>query len=347
MSSTNILIIKFRSIGDIVTMTPCLDAILDTHHNAEIDIAVEKPHNQLLAFDPRVKELLVLEKKGVTLFERLKENIEYIQLIRKKRYDIVIDLHGGPRSAWATFFSRSKKKIGSTLYRHSFPYTDVLSPYREDPPVGRYHIVLTQIGILEKLGMNAENPHVRIYVSPEAVEKANRLIDDIRNEHKLVVVQPTATGYNKRWHDAQWSYYLNELYNRMNINIVFTSGPGECGYVDDIIKRLKVPYTNLSGKTDIQTLAALIKGADLFIGCDSGPGHIAAALGTPAIILFCSTFDEIWAPWGEKIKIIRADIPCSPCGKRKCYTGTLDCIEKLHPDYVLKQTEDFIHKILD
>jgi ADP-heptose:LPS heptosyltransferase len=149
----------------------------------------------------------------------------------------------------------------------------------------------------------------------------------------VVPINPQATWPTKLW-DNNKCAQVGDWLIQQGFSVVFTGGGGDRKVVDEIIAQMHYPAVNLAGDTTLKTLAALYGKAPLVISTDTGPMHIASAVGTPVVAIFGSTAPWRTGPFGEKHQVVRLDLPCSPCLKKQC--DSRRCTTELGVDLVIK-----------
>ena len=151
----------------------------------------------------------------------------------------------------------------------------------------------------------------------------------------LVGINPVAQWKTKLWQNEKFALLADRLIRDMGADIVFTGGPGDRETVEDIRSRMKEASLSLAGKTNLRQLAALYEKSDLVISTDTGPMHLAAAVGTPVAALFGPTAPWRTGPFGWGHEIVRTGIRCSPCYKRRCSQGDGVCMSGIQVSDVL------------
>ena len=155
----------------------------------------------------------------------------------------------------------------------------------------------------------------------------------IKNSKLLVGINPVAKWDTKLWANSKFAELADRLVKQYDASVVFTGSQPDRSTIQDIVSRMETQATNLAGETTLITLAALYEKADFIISTDTGPMHIAAALGTPTVALFGPTAPWRTGPFGSGHQVIRVELECNPCFKRQC--ETIDCMEQISVAQVL------------
>ena len=352
-----ILIIKPSSLGDVIHSLPFLKAIKNTFHDAEIEWVISKNLKEILEGNPLINRLIVFDKDSWTkignLSKTVKEAIGLINILKSGHYDMVVDLQGLLRSGLITFFTSSPLKVGFKNAREgsSIFYNKKISVN------GSLHAVDKSLEIAKAIrqgsGVRGQSTthggsgkaEFPLNVDKTAAENIKKLLGGLK-EKEYVVVIPSARWKTKRWSPENFGTLISKL----SVPCIVTGSKADEQIVKEVMRFSNGKGTNFCGKTDLKELTALIAGAKAVVSNDSGPMHIAAAIGVPIIALFGPTDPYRTGPYGwseiraeqekKNIKVIRALISCSPCFKKKC--KDLLCMDGISVRTVLKELEEYI-----
>ena len=280
---------------------------------------------------------------------RLAYDIRLARRLRAERFDLVIDFHGGPRSAWLTWATRAKQRIGYNvpgrgwIYTRRIPWSRSLVPPR--------HSVENQWDLLTPLGIppahRLRHP-VNIADNREAtaVVEARLRAAAIMPTAPVVVIHVSAGNPFRRWPADRFATVAASL-ARENAErrIIITSGPSEHDAADRVAAAAQDQAGEAAtqivrcGEFDLAELHALVRRAVLYIGGDSGPLHIASATATPIVALFGPTLPERSLAWRDPsipaIAVEAGALPCRPCHQRHCVPGDFRCLTRITPDQVI------------
>jgi lipopolysaccharide heptosyltransferase I len=338
-----ILIIKPSSLGDVIHALPFLMAVRHTFKNARIDWVISSKLSGILEGNPFINRLIVIDKDAWKRPERLpgtvKEIIELVKTIRKEHYDIVIDLQGLLRSGLITFVSSSPLKIGFDDAREG----SRLFYNKKIKVNGSMHAVDKCLEIARSISANTERIEFPLHIDDYAKRKIKKLIN---NEKGYVVMVPTARWETKMWPPEKFG----SLISRLKVPCVITGSSADGEVIQRVISSSQGKGINLCGKTDLKTLVSLLSEAGAVVGNDSGPLHIAAALGVPVIALFGPTDPGRTGPYGwsetvngqkgHNIKVIKKSVPCSPCFRKKCKAPV--CMSSIDVEDVLRELKEYL-----
>jgi len=196
------------------------------------------------------------------------------------------------------------------------------------------HALTRGMMLLESIGIKSREAVFNVPTSGRDHNAANDLLmqHGIKTSKLLVAINPMAKWETKLWDNLKFSNLSDRLTKQANADVIFTGSMEDSKAIEDIISKMKAGAANLAGRTDLKTLAALYEKTSIVVSTDTGPIHLAAAIGTPVVALFGPTAPWRTGPFGPGHTIIRADLECSPCFKRQC--KTIDCMKQITVDQV-------------
>jgi len=336
-----ILIIKLSAIGDVIHTLPALDALHHRFPESNITWVVEEKASDIIKDHPYLKKVIVSQRKRwlknvkrPSLWSNtLKEILSFIRELRSQEYDVVVDFQGLLKSAILVFFSRGKRKIGYSKTREmsSFFLNERIPPY----PLGR-HAVERNIGLVRYLGAQLDKITFPIFIGEKDRKKVELFLSAHRlNKSKpLIAIHPQAAWVTKRWEPLKMAKLSDRLIENYDAQIIFAGGRNDYSSIENILSLMNCTAVNASGKTSLKQLAYLLSLSNLMITTDSGPMHIASAMGTPIVVLFGPTAPWKTGPYCNSAIIIRKELPCSPCFKRRCESRA--CMEEISVEEVMK-----------
>jgi lipopolysaccharide heptosyltransferase I len=325
-----VLIVKLGALGDVVHAIPVAAALRRAFPSARIDWLVSAKHREILDLVPVIDRRLVMNDSRM---------VAAIRELRGNEYDVAIDLQGLIKSAALARASRASRVIGFTSrYARerlaSWFYTEAYDPggggmYHVD----ERHVIYTNLGILETLGIRAGVPEFPI--DHAASQAANDVA--ARTGGRYAILNPGAAWPNKRWMPARFGAVAAELRSRNGLTSVVVWGPGEESLAREVVDRSSGAAI-LSPKTTIADLVTLARGASLYLAGDTGPAHIAAAVGTPIVGIYGPTRPSRNGPWAKAdVTVSRSDV-CQCHHLRQCRLKTM-CLEDIQIDEVLAAVE--------
>ena len=342
-SFKRILVARTDRIGDVVLTTPVLKAIRDNCPNSYIAVMVSPSAREIVEGNPYIDEVIVYSKdkadRGITGFWR------FAARLARKRFDLAIILHTKKRINLMTYFAGIPARIGYKDKNFGFLLSDRLEDTR---PLGLKHEVDYCLDVLRNIGLESKDRGLYVPLKKDALEWADKILqeNDIASGDKIALIHPGASCVSKRWMKEKFVVLANRLVEDYALKIVITaSGIEDVALAGAIAKEIRYPALNLAGKTSVSQLAALLKRAAIFISNDSGPVHIASALGTPVVSIFgrnqAGLSPARWGPVGAKDKYLHKEVGCSVCLAHNCKIG-FDCLKAITVEDVLKAVDDIL-----
>lgn len=349
-----ILLVRLRLIGDVVFTTPLVRALRRRYPDAHLAYVVEPGAVPVLRGNPHLDDIIeVPRRRGL---DRLRDDLEAGRSLRRRRFDVAIDLHGGPRSAWLSFASGAPMRIGYRTRGRSWMYTHAV-PRPAD--LGPVHSVVKQWALLAPLGIGPGDPSrdpVEMADDPAATARVERWLAQAgMAHHALVVLHVSAGNPFRRWPPAHFAALVRELGRRdPERRFILTSGPSDADAARAIVEQVRAGSAEAGATVkhvefDLAELRALTARAAVYIGGDSGPLHIAATTRTPVVGLFGPTLAERSMPWRDpqwRAEAVDAGpLPCRPCRQRTCAPGDFRCLTQIDPARVATAAERAIDSL--
>ena len=302
-----ILLIKFRGIGDVILSTVVLKNIKSQYPEAVIDFLTEKPSAQLLKEIPLINEVLVYN------FSNRFEIASKILEIRRRKYDLVIDLYSNPKSAQITFGSGAK-------FRAGFPYRGRRYAYNLYGPAerGKHHAGELHLLFLEKIGIEVKHRDQYLVVSKDAAEKAARFFDSQSLNLKYCALVPGGGWESKRCDPVKFAEIGTKIYEKYRLTSLILWGKGDFDEAEEI-KNMMGDIAVLSPETSFMEMGGMATGCVFAVANDSGPMHFISALSVPTLALHGPTDPALQGPYGKKHQTVRLDeLDCICCNLLKC-----------------------------
>ncbi len=328
-----ILVIKLRAIGDVLLSTIVVPNLRAAFPNAKIDFLTENPARDVVLGNSELDSVIVFNSKK-------QSGLSLIMDVRNRKYDLVFDLFGNPRSALVTQFSGARYRVGYRFGWRERCYNIVV-----EPRGGEVHNTEFNLDALRAVDIPIVKKEVRFPVSQEDDLFAERFFYDAKLNNSFVVAMNVAGGwYTKRWGITKFAQLANRIVEKHQAKIVLLWGPGERDEAERI-KALMAYESVVIPPTNLPQLAAILKRCTALVTNDSGPMHIAASVGTPTVSIFGPTNPMLQGPFGNKAEIIRNEtLTCLTCNYTKCPIGN-PCMEELSVDSVMGAFERLVLKI--
>jgi len=310
----NILFIQLKRIGDLILTTPAIAAARKQFPDAKITLVISSDSKALAPAITDVNKILVMPR-GIAGFGTA-------AAIAGSKFDYCVDFTRNDRSALLVFLSRAKKRIVSfrikerSKFRTRF-YNEFVPHRMRDMHTIDYHLAL-----LAPLGISDASRGAQLQLPKSSRATAAELLEAQNVREPFIVFHPGSARAEKFWNAQRWADVINHAADRHDVDLVITGGPSplEQTHIGDIKSKVRHRVVDLSGRTDLLTLAALIAKARLLVTVDSAPTHFAAASRTPQVILFGPTNPFHWRPrespaqilWGESTSPVTKFLPKQP-----------------------------------
>jgi heptosyltransferase II len=318
-----ILLIRLTALGDVVLATPLLHALRAAFPEAGIDWLVHEAFAPLLMSEPGLK--VIPWKSG---------DRGLAGQLRSARYDWVIDLQNKPKTA----LLRARLGAGRVVVlRKRTVAQSIASLVGLERPQRGPHAVDACLSVVERLGVAAVDRQPRIHLSDAGRAEVAGLL--ARRRSKILWGLAPATRWaTKRWPPARFSE-LAASAAAAGADILLLGGPADRAALDEVGRTLGPALIGDTVGCSVAGLAAAIAACNLVVSNDSGPAHLAAALGRPLVVLFGPTSPTRWAPTGAAVRVLYENLSCSPCsnhGSDRCPIGTHACLEAIPTARVLE-----------
>jgi heptosyltransferase II len=327
-------------LGDAVRATPILEDLRNQWKEAEITAMCQSNLTGLIKADPNIDEILSFQKpKG--LLPRIYQE-DTIEPLQRGKYDLGILLTNSLSSAWWFWRGQVKRRIGFAANLRSPLLTDAV-PYPK--AMESQDLVQTYKALLTPLGIPLSNTFPHLYVTEEEQLAAKQLLEkyEIGEDNLIIGVNPgSAYGPARCWPPERFKEVTLRLIKNPRVRVVYFGDQSGAALVHQICTDLPKSVVNLAGKTNMRELIALIQRCTLLLTNDSGPMHLANALGTPQVALFGSTCDVRAGPYNNRTKVIHKHVECSPCYKRVCPID-FRCMKRIEVEEVYNEIEKLLH----
>jgi heptosyltransferase-3 len=343
-----VLVIKLRHLGDVLLTSPVFTVLKNHAPQLEIDALVYRDTESMLSGHSAIADIFTIDRgwKQEEWTSRLAHEWRLLRSLRARHYDLIIHLTENARGAVLCLLLKPPYSVAhdypakrGRLWRNSFTHLF--------PSPDRRHKVEMHLDALRRLGVYPRADERRLTLVPGA--EAERSVRELLARHGLVPkgfiqLHPTSRWMFKSWEMEKNAALITALQDAGE-SIVLTAAPSELElqFAARIIARLKSPVVDLSGKLSLKQLAALTAQAKCFVGVDSVPMHIAAAMQTPTVVLFGPSGEFEWGPWQVLARVLTSDHPCRPCGQDGCGGGKVsECLTDISVQEVLNAIRQVI-----
>ncbi len=342
-----LLVFRFERTGDLIMARPALAALRAAAPHAYIELAIGSWNRELIAWLPEVNEVSVLDLPWLargSAAARFTDVRAAVSRWRRGGFDTAINLEGDIRSHLLMRATGIPERFGFDMAGGGPVLTHRV---RYDPTA---HVADNCVRLIERVfdrptgSMPASMP---LLVLPAAIRAEGAALVAAAGDGPLVGVHPSGGRAVKQWDLAALAAAAGTVAGRLGATIVLTGTPGDRAIADAVRAGLpaSIPVVDLVGRAGLGALAGVLERLTVFISADTGPMHIAAALGTPTVGIFGPSDPKRWGPLGPHTRVVRAGIWCSPCNlirnpPARCQGHVPECLAAVTPDMVVAAALD-------
>jgi len=329
-----ILVVRTDRLGDVLLSTPVIKNLRKNMPSAYIAMMVNSSVKEVVQGNPYLDEVIPFDKRGE--HKGLINSIRFVNSLKKKNFDLVLILHPTNRVHLILFFARIRKRFGYDR-KLGFLNTNILKHAKQ---FGRKHEIDYTLDFLRELGFSDFDTSLFMPVYKEAESWADEFLKklNLRSNQPIIAIHPQASCLSKMWPSDYFAKLIEDIKEIYNPKIIQIGK--ERNY-----EKIHKDVVNLSGKTNISQLASIIKRSSLLISNDSGPVHLAVALGIPVISIFGRKQDGLsprrWGPSSKSSVILHKDVGCEFCLAHDCKQG-FACLKAIKPQEVLERVDQIL-----
>jgi len=295
----NILLFKLRYIGDVLLTTPAISLLRKAYPDAHITMVVNKGTEDVIVYNPDLNEILTVDKTN-----KFKNLIFLLKKLRSRKFDFSVDFASGDRAAWLALWSGVSPRIGLASNEGFRRWINNIQVgwINGAHIVELYIAIASEAPIIKQNKIVPDNLKLKLFCSPKDIEFAKELLRENNLQEKNFIVAHTGCRYpHNRWDYENWIKLLKHL----GLPVVFLGTADDIESIQKIQSALQIYSVSLAGQTTILQSATIMLQSLGFIGHDSGPMHIAAAMEVPVVGIFGKTsIPVIWHPWTDRYHII-------------------------------------------
>lgn len=331
MSPNRILIVEVNWLGDVLFSTPFIRSVRNNFPGAYIACMVAPRCKEILEGNPNINEIIIYDEDGLDggIFGR----IRFIKRLKKYRFDTAFLLHRSFTRALIVYLAGAANRIGYYTLKRA-----ALLTVKPKQPKGHLHRVKFYLGLAEAVGLRADDGGCDFFINENDLNWADKFFEEsgIKNGQKIIIFNPAGNWIPKRWPAKNFAILGRKISAHFGSNAkILLSGSGkDLNLAQGINKEMRNEAVIVCKKATLKQTAALFKRSDVVISNDSGPLHIAVAVGANAIALFGPTSPEITGPYKadcKKVVVLRKDAGCDiPCYDKNC--ADYRCMSAITPD---------------
>jgi len=336
----NILVIKLRYIGDVLLATPVLHALRDRFPDTRLTMLVNRGTEDILKWNLDVNEVLTVDR-GTPAAQ-----LQLLGELRRRRFDCVLDLTDGDRSAILARLSGAPVRVGFNEERRwrGLLYTSVVQAR------ALTHRVERDLEAVRALGMEPKASPLVLCTSSQDNEEAARILEELGmgggapagDTRPLVMMHPGARYWFKAWPAERFAELADRLTDDCGCQVLVGGDAHDRPVAEAIQARARSAPTVMAGRTTLLQLAAILKRCALFVGNDNGPMHMAAAMGTPVVALFGPSDPSVWGPRGGRAEVLNKGLDCRGCFHPTCTRGEESCMKQISVEEVFSAAQKFL-----
>jgi heptosyltransferase-3 len=336
-----VLVTKLRHHGDVLLASPVFTVLHRALPGAELDALVYRETAQMLESHPAIARVHTIDRdwKRRGVWSQIGAETGLIRVLAARRFDLIVHLTEHPRGAWLTRVLRPRYAVARELPDAHWLWRSSFTHYYRLPRGRPRHTVECNLDALRRLGLQPASGDRGLVLVPGERDTARAkalLADNAIEARGFIQLHPGSRWLFKSWTTERYSVLIEAIVND-GWRVVVTGAPDErerqlvamtLAPLDQAIRR---KVTDLCGALTLSELAALTREARAFVGVDSAPMHIAAAMGTPLVALFGPSGEVEWGPWQVPHRIVAStEHPCRPCGNDGCGGGKIsECLTTL------------------
>lgn len=312
-----LLVLAIRALGDVVLTTPIYRTLKDAYPTGRLDVVVERPYGELLHGNPNLDAIYEVERgRDTPRLLSWSAQARLIAALRRKRYDVVVDLFSGPRSALMARLTGAPCRIGEDTRSRGrgWLYTHPIPVKREEE-----HLVVQKLRLVRPLVGEVQETPLELFVLPEELDEAEAVFHSAGTQRgrRRVGFFPGAGWAHKRWPPERFAALGDILAAEQGADIVLLGGANDGAACEAVAARMRHRPILLCGARPLRATAACIAQMDLFVSNDTGPMHMAVALNVPTIALYGPSNIVKYGPWGDLVQVVSHRLTCSPCPQQE------------------------------
>jgi heptosyltransferase-3 len=341
-----VLVTKLRHHGDVLLASPVFTVLKRALPSAEIDALVYRETAPMLENHPAIAQLFTIDRewKRHGVVSQFRAEAALLRGLRARRYDLLVHLTEHPRGAWLTRLLRPRYAVGRELKRAHWLWRTSFSHYYRLPRARPRHTVECNLDALRRLGLQPAITDRRLVLVPgerDAARARELLAQHGLERRRFIQLHPGSRWLFKCWTAESYAALVEAIIaDGWRVVVTGAPDPRERQLVEAILallsERARLHVTDLTGTLGLRELAALTDEARAFVGVDSAPMHIAAAMATPVVALFGPSGEIEWGPWQVTHRVVAStEHPCRPCGNDGCGGGKVsECLTTLQVERV-------------
>ncbi len=328
------MISRTDRIGDVLLSTPVIKALRTNFPQSYIAMMVRPYARDIVLGNPYLDEIIIYDKYGAQ--RRFLDSIKFALALRKKKFDLALILHPTNRAHLLAFLAGINQRIGFKK-KMGFLLTDSIEHKKQQ---GQKHELEYTLDIVRLLGIEPQDKDLfmpirkdsEIYIEEFLAKQA------VQKGEKMIAVHPAASCPSKIWPVDRFAYVADRLFAEFKLKTVIIAGPDDVDIGRGLLRQLHCPYIDATGRTTVSQLASLLRRCSLLVSNDSGPVHLATAVGLPVVAIFGRSQPGLgpwrWGPTGKNDIVLHKDVGCEVCLAHDCRKD-FSCLRAISAQEVL------------
>lgn len=347
MKKQKILIVRMDRLGDLLLSTPAIRAVRKAMPQAHIAIMVRPYTYDIIKHNPDIDEIIVYDREGK--HKGALGNVKFVFRLFMKRFDSAIILHSSNRSVMLPFFAGIKRRIGYDRRAKHF----LTHAIKSDKHLGKKHEIDYTLDVVREFGVDTAGADRRpvMEIGADDAAKVDALLKrkGVKEGDRLVLINPGASCPSRIWRKDRYREVINHLLHSGGCRVVLIGGEDGVDLAGEVLNGIEMRVLNFTGLLTVAELGALMKRSSLLISNDTGPVHIASAVGTPVIAIFGrkdpGLSPVVWGPIGESNIVLHKDSGCVTCLAHNC-KNRFKCLDVVTVSDVIGAAEKILGRIM-
>ncbi len=347
--AVNILCVRLDAAGDVLMTTPALKALKEAKRGRRLTLLASSSGAAIAKLVPVIDDVIIYDapwvKNDVVCRDSRKE-YSMVRQLRSMKFDAAVIFCVFSQNPLPAAFLCHLADIPLRLaYCRENPYK-ILTHWIPDPEPNKFirHEVERQLDLVKAIGCVPADEHFSLRVPGSAIRCVRQLLQQLNNGSRLpsVIIHPGATALSRRYPAENFAVVADLVVKELGTNVIFTGTLSELNLVDRVRSLMIMPSHSLAGRLDIGKLCALISSVNLIITNNTGPAHIAAAVGTKMVDIYALTNPQ-HTPWKVESRVLSHDVPCKYCYRSVCPEGHHNCLRLISPMKVIQAASELLN----
>jgi lipopolysaccharide heptosyltransferase II len=336
-----ILIVRTDRIGDVLLSTPVIENLRQVYPHAYIAVLVSPYTKEIVEANPYLDEVIIYDKDAK--HKSWRRTVKFARNLAKKKFDLALLLHPTGRVHLLTYLAGIPRRIGYER-KLGFLLTQRIKHTKQQ---GEKHEREYNLDLLRCIGIEPQGRNLFMPLKADAENLVEELFrqEGFTSADKLLVIAPGASCPSKIWPAERFAQVADKLIEKYAFKTILIAGPKDMRLAEKTVNFMQHPALNLAGKTSLSQLASILKKCSLFISNDSGPVHIAVAVGLPVISIFGRNQKGLspsrWGPLGHKDKVLHKEVGCLECLAHNCKKD-FACLKAISVEDVLQAADQIL-----